>query len=50
MVDRAPRREHPAPLPGIAEVRIVGDDQAVRAAPDALRAACTDSPSDSIWR
>ncbi|MFE7329410.1 hypothetical protein ACFU8W_31405 [Streptomyces sp. NPDC057565] len=34
------RREHPAPLLGIAKVRIVGDNQSVRAVLDALRAAC----------
>ncbi|MFJ1618694.1 hypothetical protein [Streptomyces sp. NPDC088249] len=35
------RREHPALLPGIAKARIVGDDQAVHAVLDALRATCT---------
>ncbi|MGA5822147.1 hypothetical protein ACPC54_30310 [Kitasatospora sp. NPDC094028] len=31
MSERRPRREHPAPLPGIARIRVTGDDQAVAA-------------------
>ena len=43
-MSRPPRREHPAPLPGIAKVRIVGDDQAVQRIAQALgeRYVCTE--------
>ena len=43
-MSRPPRREHPAPLPDIAKVRIIGDDQAVQRLVEALagRYVCTE--------
>lgn len=46
------RREHPAPLPGIARIRIVADDESTKRIVDVLRAyfTCTDSADYSGGR